>query len=185
MNNSELYNIFDSFIEQEINRKLNFRLDTLLQELLIEYPHAPVSEIINKQRYPVQSVLRLDTEKKKRIFNEIDPDLRCKARTSTETQCRRQKLPDHRYCQRHLNSLPYKDIETPPDPSQKTVKKRGRRGKTKQIDISDLDKSKYIPAVIVTINDKSYLVDQNDIIYNFNSSNEIVGYIEKEQVYWL
>ena len=186
MNGTSIYTLFDGYIEAEVNRKLTIKLDELQQQLIQTYPEHKdlIISTIKLQRYPVQSVLRLDTEKKHRRKKHIDPENRCLARTSLDTQCMRPRIHDTRYCQSHSHSRPYDDMETKLDAKQQPVKKRGRRGKGKQIDLSQLDQTKYVQAVVVQIGDTSYLIDENDVIYNFNQNNEIVGYIKDEQVHW-
>jgi hypothetical protein len=186
MNGTSMYTVYDKYIELEINRKLNQRLDELLESLLELHPDQDelIKEVIAKQRYPVQSVLRMDQEKKKRRKKQLDPVHRCMARTGLDTQCRRPRMEGTRYCQSHTYSLPYNDIEQKVDSVPKVAKKRGRRGKGKQFMTEDLDQDKYVQAVVVQIGDESYLVDQNDVVYNFNHNNEIVGYIKDEQVHW-
>ena len=186
MNGTSIYALCDKYIEVEINRKLNQRLDELQESLLDLYPDKEdiIKAIIIKQRYPVQSVLRMDHEKKKRRKKQLDPINRCMARTGLDTQCRRPRVEGTRYCQSHTYSLPYNDIEEKTEVVQRVVKKRGRRGKGKQFVTEDLDQEKYVQAVVVQIGEESYLVDQNDIVYNFNHNNEIVGYIKDEQVHW-
>ena len=187
--NATFYNIFDTFIESETNKKLQLRLDELLNSLCSKQDPDIIKviiETVNRQRYPIQTILRLSNEKKKRCKKEIDPDKRCMARTGLNTQCRRPRLEiDHaRYCQSHTYSLPYNDIEQEAKMSEKIVKKRGRRGKSKELNTESLDMEKYIPSVSMDIDGTTYLVDQNDVIYNFNTNNEIVGYIRDEQVHW-
>lgn len=204
---SEIYNIFDKFIEAETNKKLQLRLDELLHSLKNEQTSDNIKiilECVDKQRYPIQTILRLTNEKKKRSKKDIDPEKRCMARTGLNTQCRRPRLnlnlnldldldldlnldlnlENTRYCQSHTYSLPYNDIEKESKLEEKIVKKRGRRGKNKELHTENLDTSKYIPSVVMDIDGTSYLVDQNDVIYNFNTNNEIVGYIKEEQVHW-
>jgi hypothetical protein len=187
MNGTTIYNLLDGYIEAEVNRKLNLRLDELLDTLVETYPEyrTIITETVKQQRYPVQSVLRLDTEKKRRRKKNIDPACRCMARTGLDTQCLRPRVPQTRYCQSHSYSLPYDDIEAKVKvDTQKIVKKRGRRGKGKQFILESLDQTKYVQSVVVQLGDVSYLVDENDVIYNFNQNNEIVGYIKDEQAHW-
>ena len=184
-----IFNCFDSYVDYLTNKKLQIRLDELRQCLIanqdIEISKI-IIEVILKHSYPVQTLLRLNHEKKKRKKKDIDPEKQCMARTGLDIQCRRPKLQgeNSRYCQSHTYSLPYNDIEVAPGVSTKIVKKRGRRGKAKQIDMENLNEDKYIPAVVHDINGTSYLIDKNDVIYKFNSNNEIVGYIKDEQVHW-
>jgi hypothetical protein len=186
MNVASIYNVYDKYIELEINRKLNQRLDELQASLLELYPDhfKTINDAVAKQRYPVQSVLRTDHEKKKRRKKQLDPTSRCMARTGLDTQCRRPRVPSTRYCQSHTYSLPYNDIEEKTEHVHKVVKKRGRRGKGKQFVTEELDQAKYVQSVVVQIGEESYLVDQHDIVYNFNHNNEIVGHIKDEQVHW-
>jgi len=187
MNGSPIYNALDAYIETEINRKLTQRLEEFLISLTDTYPQFMdiITDIVKQQMYPVQSVLRLDNEKKKRRKKQLEPEHRCMARTGLDAQCRRPRLDDTRYCQSHSYSLPYNDIEQKVEAMVKVVKKRGRRGKDKQFDTAQLmDNDRYIPAVAVEIGNGTYLVDQNDIVYNFNTNNEIVGYIKDEEVHW-
>ena len=186
MNGTCIYSLFDKHIEIEINRKLNQRLDELQESLIELYPDqaAIIKQIVHKQRYQVQSVLRMDHEKKSRRRKQLDPTSRCMARTGLDTQCRRPRVECTRYCQSHTYSLPYNDIEEQMEPVQKVFKKRGRRGKNKQFATEDLDQGKYVQAVVVQIGEEYYLVDQHDVVYNFNHNNEIAGYIKDEQVHW-
>jgi hypothetical protein len=187
MNGTPIYSAFDVYIEAEINRKLTQRLEEFLKYLTETYPDFKdvINETIKKHMYPVQSVLRMDHEKQKRRKKQIDSESRCMARTGLDTQCRRPKLNGTRYCQSHSYSLPYNDIEHKAEVTIKVVKKRGRRGKCKHFDTAQLlENDRYIPAVIMEIGDGTYLVDQNDVVYNCNTNNEIVGYIKDEKVHW-
>ena len=187
MNGTSIYTMFDGYIESEIDRKLNLKLDEFMDSLIQEHrEHKDVIlSIVKKQRYPVQSVLRLDTEKRKRRKKQIDPDIRCMARTGLDTQCMRQRVVNTRYCQSHSRTLPYDDIESTVNmKQQKPVKKRGRRGKGKTFSLDNLDQTKFVQAVVLQLGDIFYLIDENDVIYNFNQNNEIVGYIKDEQVHW-
>jgi hypothetical protein len=188
MNGTSVYTMFDGYIEAEINKKLNLRLDELQDTLISAYPmySEQIIAALKKQRYPVQSVLRLDAEKKKRRKKQLNPESRCMARTGLDTQCRRPRVGETRYCQSHSYSLPYDDFELKLDlaTTKKITKKRGRRGKGKQHVLENLDQSKYVQAVVLNIGDTAYLVDENDVIYNFNQNNEIVGYIKNEEVHW-
>ncbi len=157
MNGTSVYGLLDRYIESETNRKLNLQLDELLTTLIASgVPAAIANEAVKSQRYPVQSVLRLETEKKKRR--------------------KKQQNQQNRHSE-NSDDLLHTQKTTPP-------KKRGRRGKGKQINIENLDQTKYVQAILMKIGDASYLVDENDIVYNFNQNNEIVGYIKDEQIYW-
>ena len=186
MNGTTVFAIFDGYIEAEVNRKLNLRLDELQEALFKEHPLFKdlIFAAVKKQRYPVQITLRLDAEKKTRRKKQLSPECRCMARTGLDAQCRRPRVGETRYCQSHSFSLPYDDIESAQRPEQKIVKKRGRRGKGKPLNLERLDQTKYVQAVVINIGDTSYLVDEHDVIYNFNQNNEIVGYIKDEEVHW-
>ena len=178
--------LFDSYIKFEINRKLSLKFDDLREILINLIPDNSqlILSIIKQHSYPVNTILCVEQEKKTRNKKSIDSELRCMARTGSDLQCLRPRLENTRYCQSHTYSLPYDDIESK-SALFKGVKKRGRKGKGKVIETSELDLSKYIPAVVINIDDTNYLVDENDVIFNFNSNNEIVGYIKDEQVHWL
>jgi hypothetical protein len=164
MNGTSVYALLDRYIESETNRKVNIQLDELIETLIANgIPSKIVHEAVKSQRYPVQSVLRLETEKKKR---------RKKNQQQNQNQQNQNQQNQNQSCGE--------------DDSQKQIqpKKRGRRGKGKQINIENLDQAKYVQAILMKIGDISYLVDENDIVYNFNQNNEIVGYIKEEQIYW-
>ena len=54
----------------------------------------------------------------------------------------------------------------------------------KKYNIEDLDMGKYVQAILIKINDESYLLDQNNLLYKFNNNNEIVGTLIDDQVEW-
>jgi hypothetical protein len=60
---------------------------------------------------------------------------------------------------------------------------RGRK-KTHPVKVTDLDLDKYIQVVVLTVNNEKYFIDQYNILYKYQNSNEIVGHVVNQEIQW-
>jgi hypothetical protein len=67
--------------------------------------------------------------------------------------------------------------------SPKVYVQRGRK-KNNAVTLADLDITKYVQAVVITINEEQYFMDQNNLLFKYNNVNEIVGHIVNQEVQW-
>ena len=188
MNHILAFDAVDTLLNSAINSKLEKKLDKLekqlLQALEPEY-FALVKQIMSDNTYNIRTTLKINTVRKTRSKKDILPNTRCMARIGLGTQCSRSKMHNSDYCKSHYISLPYGRIDSTESIEKKVAKKRGRRCKTdKQYKVEDLDMDKYVQAILIKINDESYLLDQNNVLYKFNTNNEIVGTLVDDQVEW-
>ena len=188
MNNILAFDAVDTLLNSAVNAKLVKKLDRLekllLQALDTEH-YGLVKQIMNDNTYNIRTTLKINTVRKTRSKKDILPDTRCMARIGLGTQCSRSKMNHSDYCKSHYISLPYGRIDSTEAIEKKVAKKRGRRCKTdKQYKVEDLDMNKYVQAILIKINDESYLLDQNNVLYKFNTNNEIVGTLIDDQVEW-
>ena len=188
MNHILAFDAFDSLLNSAVNAKLNKKIDRLekamLQALDVQY-HNVAKQIVKDNTYNVRTTLKINTVRKTRSKKEILPDTRCMARIGLGTQCSRSKMPHSDYCKSHFISLPYGRIDSSEGIEKRVAKKRGRRCKSdKKYNVEDLDMEKYVQAILIKINDESYLLDQNNLLYRFNTNNEIVGTLIEDQVEW-
>lgn len=161
---------------------LNEMFDDFYDELICQYPelHTMISDLIGIYRYPVNATLKLEIHQSKKK-REIDIDHRCRARVGAGKQCSRAHMSDSEYCRSHRENTIYGDID---GPEPHILKKRGRHSKSKPLNVEDLDLTKYIQAIRIKINDESYLVDENDIVYKQSADNEIVGRLSGDVINW-
>lgn len=189
MNDTIFFSSINEVLNLAVNRKfdnklqdLQQQLETLAQDMSLDID---VGKIMVSQKYPIKTVIHMMPIKKTRTKRVINPELQCMARTGLGTQCSRSKIANEDYCGSHCNSRPYGRIDCQTLPENKMIKKRGRRGKkTKEYKLEDLDMSKYVQAILVMIDEDPYLLDQNSVLYKYNTDNEIVGCIVDEEVNW-
>jgi hypothetical protein len=193
MNQIKIFSVLDVILKDAINQKLQVKLDKLEQTLRTQLSQSPNLEVIlqllQEQKYEARTVLKLTGVRKTRTKKEINSDTRCMARIGLGTQCSRSRIVDPTarpdiidYCKSHMMSLPYGRIDVPDNSEQKIAKKRGRRSAVeKKYDIEELDMTKYVNALLIQIEDKPYLVDQNNVIYQYNASNVIAGRLVDEE----
>lgn len=189
MNKTSVFMNLDNILNDAINKKLQKKLDKLVTQLkscVSEEHHDFIDTLVQSHTYNVRTVLKLNTTRKSRTKREIVPETRCMARIGLGNQCSRSRMDkDYDYCKSHYMSRPYGRIDVPEPVEKKMAKRRGRRSKNdKNYTIDDLDIDKYVQAILININDEPYLLDQNNILYQFNGNNEIVGYVEDEKVEW-
>jgi len=67
--------------------------------------------------------------------------------------------------------------------SAKAHVQRGRK-KNNTCKLEDLDVNKYVQAVVLQVENEQYLLDQHNLLYKFNSVNEIVGHIVNHEIQW-
>ena len=188
MNQIPGFSEFDIILNDAINTKFQKKMDKLLKTVLSQVDFENLSlikQIFSENNYNIRSSLKLNTARKTRVKKDISPCTRCLARIGLGTQCSRSKMNNSAFCKSHFISLPYGRIDGPEIADKKISKKRGRRCKTnKAYDIEDLDMHLYVQSILIKINDESYLLDQNNILYKFNNLNEIVGSLVDDQVKW-
>ncbi len=188
MNQTAIYLIIDQLLKDAANSKLRKKLDKLrevLTETLDEEYHEEVFRLLDDQSYDIRTTLQLGPVRKSRTKKELEPEIRCMARIGLGTQCSRSRTDDMDYCKSHMLSLPYGRIDMPEELEKKITKRRGRRCKAeKECSIEDLDMGKYVQAILITIDGGPYLLDQNNVLYHFNTNNEIAGTIVGDQIEW-
>ena len=193
MNTSSLMILFNDALNKAVNAKFNAKLDELREVLSVvcaastdgsKITESILDNLIAAQRYPVRTVIRLIPPKKTRTKKEIDPNTRCMARIGLGTQCSRSRIGEGEYCRSHIAAIPYGrvDSESPTEPM--LIKKRGRHGRNKQTTVSEADLDKYVSAIRIDIGGQYYLLDQHNVLYKFTPDNEIVGYMELDDVHW-
>ena len=104
---------------------------------------------------------------------------RCMARIHNGNQCsRRCKTGGHGFCGSHLQSLLYGRIDENPLDLNKLVEKktRGRKSKNKtNIELDRIDLNNYIKTRTAIIDGIEYLIDDNDVLFENDSANTVVG----------
>lgn len=73
-------------------------------------------------------------------------------------------------------------VKTKPEVPRPNVA-RGRK-KTHPVKVTDLDLDKYIQVVVLTVNNEKYFIDQYNILYKYQNSNEIVGHVVNQEIQW-
>ena len=130
-------------------------------------------------------MITLTQTKKPRVKKDILLQKRCVAKIGLGSQCSRSLVEGNDYCHSHMVALPYGRIDHSEVSETKMMKKRGRRGKnTKEYTVEDLDLTKYVQSILVKIDETPYLLDQHNVLFHYNTDNEIVGYIKDEKVHW-
>lgn len=188
MNQTTIFSQLDTILKDTINIKLKKKLDKLkgllLEDLDSEY-HEVALEILDLHSYDTRTILKLNATRKTRTKREIDPSTRCMARIGLGYQCSRSVTDNSVFCKSHYLSRPYGRIDAPEPPEKKMAKRRGRRSKNdKEYTIDEIDMTRYVQAIMLNINGESYLMDQNNVLYQFNSNNEIVGHVTDDKVEW-
>lgn len=137
-----------------------------------------VQKYLNNQKKHLNNIIKITS------INESDTPIitrkRCLARIHSNEQCSRKcKDNNDTYCGGHTHSLPYGSINDPHVvPDILTEKKsRGRKSKHKDqnIDIENVDLTKYIATKLHHIDDKHLLIDENGVLFANNDANTIVG----------
>lgn len=189
MNQTDVFTCFDNVLKDAVNAKLQKKLDKLESILNTELQGHIDADLIHKlvqgQRYDIRTTLKLIAARKARVKRDIDPNTRCLARIGLGTQCSRSRMDNADFCKSHHISRPYGQIGMPEMPNKKIAKRRGRRSKyDRDYTVDDLDMDKYVQAILIHIGDEPYLMDQNNVLYQFNSNNEIVGHVNNDKVEW-
>lgn len=189
MNQTKVFSSFDTLLQDATNSKLQKKLNKFESQVRDALPDDVnfdiIRQIIDNQRYDIRTTLKLTTSRRSRTKKEIDPAIRCMARIGLGTQCSRSRIDMDDYCKSHQLSLPYGRIDSLDAPDKKIAKRRGRRSKNeKEYTIEDLDMNKYVQAILIKIDDDPYLLDQNNVLFQFNNNNEIAGSVNGEQVDW-
>lgn len=150
--------------------------------LLIEYRLAQNQKFIN-----ILSQIACQSPKKNKNVTNVGNN-RCLARIHSNNQCSRKcKTNDVEFCGSHLHSLPYGRIDMDPLNVNKLVEKktRGRKSKNKSyVELDQIDLTNYIKTEIITIDGNEFLIDENNVIFENNNINTIVGTKIDEQYKW-
>lgn len=188
---THFFSMINHLLNKLVQEKLTRRMDeiyTNLQEILTEdeLEQVNLNELFNEYKYPVQLDLRPQSIKKQRVKTDIPNDERCFGRIGNKSRCSRRQVEHTDLCRIHNNSLPYGRIDGELDGKLiKMNKRRGRKSRAnKEYKLEDLDHSKYVQAIVVVIDGNPYLMDENDILYEFNADNEIVGRQIDNEVHW-
>lgn len=120
------------------------------------------------------------------LLTTIDHE-RCMARIHDKTQCTRKcKTPHTKLCGSHSNSIPYgriDDQELITDSYRKSKGKMSSSKSDKGTDMVDLDQ--YIKTESIIIDDKEFLIDDNNLIFDTNIDHTIIGLkINENQYQW-
>lgn len=159
-------------------------------QLLLEYQILKQREILLNQvnlMTPCETPILKVKSKVKKPENLV----RCSARTFNGQQCtRKSKDESIDLCGNHLQALPYGKIsEEIPDSHQMIGKKtRGRKSKNikEDIPLSEIDLDQYVKTEPVCINGKDYLIDDQGVIFSYDSSNSILAFqVDNGQFHWL
>lgn len=170
--------LIKTYISKEINKRIISYMNNLRQRLSEQYPGCAdaISAIIAQELYTAHVNIRMNI-KRSRQKKLLQAEERCHARISSGERCSRKKTAVQ-YCKVHQNALPYGSIE------EETIiqRKRGRRCKTEEFQISEEDMDKYVQAIQIYIGEERYLLDQHDILYTEN--NLIVGTLVDGEPQW-
>ena len=141
-------------------------------ELLCEY------QLINQKRKILTKYFPSD----KNIGHQ-----QCMARIQKGTQCSRKCKDDtSEFCGCHSNVLPYGRIDEQLEEVNTLIEKktRGRKSHNKtNIDLEQIDLSLYIKTTITNINGKELLIDENNVIYENDRTNTIIGILKGDNDY--
>lgn len=186
MNQMEIFRVMDELLREATNIKLKVMLDELKTVCKREYRTRPdvllaILDALKLQNYEARTALKLTAIRKPRVKKELPPESRCMARIGLGNQCSRSRIINSEYCKSHTTSLPYGTIGEEP-PEKQPGRKRGRRKKaTIEYTRDDLDMNKYVQAMVIQIPTgqgdevKDFLVDQHNVLYQYDSNNVIVG----------
>jgi len=113
----------------------------------------------------------------------VNDQNRCMARIHDKTQCTRKcKDNNSRLCGSHINSLPYGRV----DDTETCCINNDRKTKPNQLTNPLVDLSKYIKTELIHVNDKELLIDQNNLLFDYNEGHTLVGIKLSENNYkWL
>lgn len=164
--------------------------ERLMIQLLLEYQ-------LLKQREILMNLVNLkglnETCTKKLSSKVKKPEnlVRCSARTFNGLQCtRKSKDGSVELCGNHLQAIPYGRItEEIPDSHQMIGRKtRGRKSKNieEEIPLSEIDLDQYVKTEPICIAGKDYLIDDQGVIFSYDSSNSILAIqVDNGQFQWL
>lgn len=182
--------ILQDRINEAVERKLEsfkIQLSNVLTSEELEYIN--VNKIVDSTKTRTEINLRPCHVKKDRTKKDISDNKRCIARIGSGGQCTRSKLDEVDFCKSHQKKLPYGRIDGPLDENftKLTVpSSRGRRKKqtNKTYTLEDLDISKYLQAIVITIEGKLYLHDEHGMLYNYDDKVQIIGRVTEERIEW-
>lgn len=145
-------------------------------------------DIINDNQYLLQKLLDCHVSNQKQAITNIlslimaNDQGRCVARIHDKTQCTRKCKDIHtRLCGSHMNSLPYGRIDDAGVFKDSYRKMRGRKNKSNHDDSSGaVDLSKYIKTETIIIDDKEFLIDQNNLLFDTSENHTLVGIKQSE-----
>ena len=134
------------------------------------------------QRKLLDLLIPFNMIKNDSLMQEKDKNIgkhRCLARIHNKNQCSRKCKNDTvNFCGSHLHSLPYGRIDQKLETVGKLFEKktRGRKSKTKStIELEQIDLKDYIKTEIIIIDGNEFLVDENNVIFENNCINTIIG----------
>ena len=198
LNSTELFRTVKLILDNKINKLLQNKLNSFKTVLVTalsatEIRRLDLENILNKYAYPIKTDLRKEPTRKVRARNDIDSVNRCIARIGLNRQCSRSKIGASEFCRNHTQSLPYGRIDGPLEGKAISLKHpRGRRNRggngnssgEQSIDLNELDLTKYIKTLLIPIDNKEYLIDENGVIYNNDSVNDIVARKIEDNIFW-
>jgi flagellar hook assembly protein FlgD len=123
--------------------------------------------------------------KMKTLLASFPKSMRCMARIHDNTQCtRKYRDASTKLCGSHTNSLPYGRIDDH-DMQKVNERKKGRQSKHKSdIELDQIDLTKYIKTEIISIDGTDYLIDENNVLFENNDTNTIVGRKLENTIEW-
>lgn len=105
----------------------------------------------------------LKVEKKKRMRRNVPSDQMCLGRKMDMSQCTRRRKGDKLFCATHFNNLPF-----------------GRIDDSKEY-VNQNKSNDYIAMRVYEIDNNSYLIDNNNIIYTYDVENPVRIGIKNEK----
>lgn len=177
-------------LEQKLNATLLRKLEEFKIQLLTvltpeEKARIDITELFSQVSFPIRVNLCTYQVKKNRQRNKVSDDHRCLARIGLGKQCSRSRIKNCDYCKSHSLSLPYGRIDGPLEGKLLEIgKKKGRKPKEKEFTLDDLDLSKYIQAMMITIDGATLVQDENGVLYTYDAENKIVGRAMEDEIEW-
>lgn len=151
------------------------------------------AEIIGEHHMLLYQLLSNHVEYQKKTLSSLlsllslNDQNRCMARIHDKTQCTRKCKDIYSHlCGSHINSLPYGRIDDLYNPNEILRTNNGRKNKPIQDSNLIVDPSKYIKTELIKIDDKEFLIDQNNLLFDNSENHTLVGIkLGKDQYKWL
>ena len=190
---------FFKCVQGTLNEKINFLIGKRLDELKIKLNNVLTKEEVEKlkfegidvisfidnYKFPIYTKLQTHQVKRNREKRVISSEKRCLARIGHGRQCSRSKLEGKEFCKSHSIVLPYGRFDGPLEGKSLIIAgKRGKKNVSSEFELEDLDLSLYIQSIVVKIDGKDYLIDENKMIFTHDYNNDLVGKQIGDEVHW-